>query len=666
MDVWSRLFIHNFNGTDSWKQTCVSELDNAVNNGHADNIFAGLVNRAGNYVDIRDNNTEVFSFKIFSAGATNYLLPWLALTAQLPFETGEHNVIANFMSFCMALGSPMFITYSLMVTILNQHWLRGHFRDLETQGHMRETVKNARIFLQESQQVPLRLSQEDGSLGSLIVLAENKAWWQRLSDSVLRTRRSVTLSLVAQMLVAILSWVLTVAAAFLSSLGNPTEALVLSSGSLWVWLIPVIAGWISVGTQNDHSTIGLALYRDEACIARPASSSGLTGRRARNSSAGASVQTVRVDPQDPYAMGVGSPLSEKGVVEEIETRAISVASVKKDEQKGFRIANHRTSMRPLLRTTVSDGRVRLEDKEPPVPRCFGFSVAGDEKQEGPAFNYARIFTWWHVANQVHGMFQRTKYNLSQRRDLSGMERPVGEDGKFKQKDLQGDSLSVLQYCGLATRRGSSIELKDLTEYPRWAELDSAFWQRILIAVLMAVFVQWGTVGAALTISYLTEVKGLGCRSGSYVVYGAMGTVSFMLMFASSFFSHAAMIQHQALHVASRDVAIEEETPASFPLSLTLYRMCAVLTRISGRILVVCNTIWIILTSFWELIGFFNNCWCDGVSLSRGAKGYIILFKTAAEMAPAAVPAWAGGVFLSIFVVASSSAVFWLFCRGNRK
>lgn len=148
-------------------------------------------------------------------------------------------MIANVMSFCMALGSPMLITYSLMMTILNQHWLRGHFRELERHEHIRDSVKHARMFLQESQQVPLRLSQDAGSLGSLVVLAENKIWWERLVESVQRTRRGVTMSLIAQIIVAIMSWVLTVIAAFLSSLGNPTEALILSGGSLWIWLVGI-------------------------------------------------------------------------------------------------------------------------------------------------------------------------------------------------------------------------------------------------------------------------------------------------------------------------------------------------------------------------------------------------------------------------------------------
>ncbi|KAK4451197.1 hypothetical protein QBC34DRAFT_401507 [Podospora aff. communis PSN243] len=44
--------------------------------------------------------------------------------------------------------------------------------------------------------------------------------------------------------------------------------------------------------------------------------------------------------------------------------------------------------------------------------------------------------------------------------------------------------------------------------------------------------------------YLTDVKGLGCRSGSYVIYGIAGTVAFLLLFASTIFSHAAMLKIQ--------------------------------------------------------------------------------------------------------------------------
>lgn len=199
------------------------------------------------YVSSDFNNTndsnlfQVFNFETFSSGATNYLLPWLALTSQLPFEMGNYAVASNTMAFCYAVGSPMIVTYSLMVTILNQYWLRKKFSFLEDPDRpLSATSKNARIFLQEIQQVPLRLSQEDGSLASLVVLPENTQWWEKLKTSIRLTRRGVTLSLVAQMLVAVSCFALTVVAAFLSGIGNVTQALALSSGSLWIWLVSAV------------------------------------------------------------------------------------------------------------------------------------------------------------------------------------------------------------------------------------------------------------------------------------------------------------------------------------------------------------------------------------------------------------------------------------------
>jgi hypothetical protein len=64
------------------------------------------------------------------------------------------------------------------------------------------------------------------------------------------------------------------------------------------------------------------------------------------------------------------------------------------------------------------------------------------------------------------------------------------------------------------------------------------------ATITALFVQWGTSGAAILISYLTPGKGLGCRSGAYVTYGSLGTVSWLLLVFSLVLSHAAMLRYQ--------------------------------------------------------------------------------------------------------------------------
>lgn len=355
-----------------------------------------------------------------------------------------------------------------------------------------------------------------------------------------------------------------------------------------------------------------------------------------------------------------------------------------ERQKAFKVARNGT-MLPSLMSNMDESRAfQVERHAETIPNCLGLSVPGDEKQEGPAFNYARVFTWWNMARRLHQAFETVAVNVERRNGLD--EKPIPKDVKFKQRNLKGDILLLARYCGLAHTIGVEAEGKrprivpeDLHEYPRWEELDSAFYKRIAVAITMGLFVQWGTTGAAMIISYLTEVRGLGCRSGGYMLYGALGVASFVLLFVSSLLSHAAMLRHEEMRRMrqrnSEEDALEADesllsstatvtAPRSSP-SLTALRVLAVLTRVSGRVLVVTNAAWLVLSSVWELVGFYNNCWCDGVFLGRGWNGWIIFFRDSSAMAAAAHKSWSGGVFLSSFVLAGSCCVFWLYCRGNR-
>ncbi|KAI8628733.1 hypothetical protein F5Y19DRAFT_437038 [Xylariaceae sp. FL1651] len=723
--------IGEFEDPQSWKGQCVTKIKEALQANTSGDIIDGFVSRSGNIVQDPlatpnllaginyetcnqycgyDQLSTVFNFEVFCSGATNYLLPWLALTAQLPFETGENEVLANVMSFCYAVGSPMLITYSLATTILNQHWLRSKFHKLEASDRpLHLTSKNVRVFLQESQQLPLRLSQEDGSLASLIVLPENADWWEKLKISILLTRRGVTLSLIAQILVAVLSWVLTIISAFISSLGNASAALALSSGSLWVWLVPIIYGWIAVGTQRDYGTITRALKRDMANIVdgRPTSHNSpnpFSETRIRRDTVSDGFVDAPTVPfpalrQENELRKVHSGHSSNQIAapRRPSQQQAGTVQIAAERQKAFKVAQERKLMQPLTRSSTAYGFLHLEEPSDRlyVPNCLGFSVAGDEKQEGPAFNYARIFTWWNMANRLHQALETTDENLAGRVDLNL--NMVPRDLKFRQRDLKGDVLALSRYCGLAhstnNPEGPAIEPEQISEYPYWSQLDSAFYQRMIVAALVALYVQWGTTAAAIIIAYLTEVKGLGCRSGGYLVYGVLASLAFFFLFVSSIFSHAAMLRHEVLQVDSVDGLYEgqkrldgHETSddqrseysgkrdlrgrrGSYTQSITIahsiLRVCAVITRILGRMFAVINTLWIILSSLWELVGFYNNCWCDSTYISKGTRGWVILFVQASEMANTAAAPWAGGVFLSAFVGATSCAIFWIYCRGNR-
>ena len=101
-------------------------------------------------------NSRSYNWNLLSQCLTSWLLPWLALTAQLPFETRDKQT--NFMALLLALGSPSLITFSLALTILNARWINGKFRQVKEDSKdlrprrpsQTQAIKDARVFLIES------------------------------------------------------------------------------------------------------------------------------------------------------------------------------------------------------------------------------------------------------------------------------------------------------------------------------------------------------------------------------------------------------------------------------------------------------------------------------------------------------------------------------------
>ena len=106
--------------------------------------------------------------------------------------------------------------------------------------------------------MPIRVSQTQGWLSNLILLEENIPWWSTVTKDLKNTRRGVTFSLVAQVVAAALAWVFTLIISFVGDLGSST-GLQIATGSVWLWMIPVIWGWIVVGTQEGPDSIEKAL-----------------------------------------------------------------------------------------------------------------------------------------------------------------------------------------------------------------------------------------------------------------------------------------------------------------------------------------------------------------------------------------------------------------------
>lgn len=79
------------------------------------------------------------------------------------------------MSMVLNVGSPTLGAYSVILTLLNNHWIARRFAHI-TYPNGQSAVR----ILTSLQQIPLRVSTDDAILGSLIVLPQNDDWWSDL------------------------------------------------------------------------------------------------------------------------------------------------------------------------------------------------------------------------------------------------------------------------------------------------------------------------------------------------------------------------------------------------------------------------------------------------------------------------------------------------------
>jgi hypothetical protein len=489
-------------------------------------------------------------------------------------------------------------------------------------------IKAIQYLLQEAQQVPLRASQERGWLSSLIVGPKNQAWWRNVQRRLTRTRRGVTFSLVAQITAAGVAWLFTVSSGFIESRGDRLVANQLGSGTLWLWLIPVIMGWITVGTQLGSDSIDEALRSDVAYRAK----------------------------EPPIA-------SDASVTEKGEQRAIMVRS-------GLAVQPHRAQTNHAAFEVPPVTNLEL-------PRWLGADIMGDEKREGPIFNYARVFTWWQLAQTIETALTRTVNNIATGQTCKPAQEKVvtklWNHDRRPEENLAGDSYTTAQYCGLDLTHGQIVA------YPEWSEISANVWKRIVIASLVAVFVQWGTTGPAILIAFYTPTKGVGCRTAGYLLYGGLATLVWLFLQASMMFSHAALLRYQREHRQAPSMDFRRPSiaspaqptsgPQGYERTTVHSILCglAVTTRLLGKTIAVGNTIWLVLTALLQYTGVYDRCYCRGNQTGLGLHGgWLVLFKTENDLGNYATSPWAGGVAMSILVCFISYLFFWLGSRRSSK
>ena len=194
---------------------------------------------------------EAFEWSLFAQRFGAWLLPWLALISQLPF--GARLKSENLVSMLLAVGSPTLAAYSLALTVLNGQWIARRFAK-----YAYPNTRHAVRVLSSLQQAPLVIT-KDGLLESLVVLPENDDWWQELDDQLHYTH-TWSISAITSIGWVIIAYLFTVIVSFTDIIDN-IQSNGQSVGTLWLWLLPIVVGWLQISPKCDSDKLRDAMTK---------------------------------------------------------------------------------------------------------------------------------------------------------------------------------------------------------------------------------------------------------------------------------------------------------------------------------------------------------------------------------------------------------------------
>jgi hypothetical protein len=153
-------------------------------------------------------------------------------------------------SVIISVGSPALAAYSLVLTALNARVVYQRAKGLDYGD--RTAVARALISLQ---QIPLELTENECFLD---FMATNSRWRREIGTRLNR-KNAWSIAAAASVAWVVMAFIFTLIDSFTSlndTGGPPSEGL--SVGTLWLWLLCLVVGWLWVPTFT-HVELGLAI-----------------------------------------------------------------------------------------------------------------------------------------------------------------------------------------------------------------------------------------------------------------------------------------------------------------------------------------------------------------------------------------------------------------------
>ena len=516
----------------------------------------------------------------------------------------------NLVSVLMAIGSPALAGYSLAITRLNSRWLSRQL--LYLQYPNKEYIPLAISALQH---IPFRIDASGSLLPSLIVLHQNDRYWKVLALAAKRTRQwSIPVAMnIVWVLVAFLLTIVDSFVDFDHFITVPGDA-GYSIAAVWTYLLPLVVGWLHVGSQPDADHLRTALddAHELAHVATTSEPAPATRTKAGHC-------TRAIEPSTRHIDHVNA--DEKKTAPIFNYSRVFIWSQNAEHiLKLYRHAAANAELRNPVRSggewmSGDDGTIDSRDRTGNEAEVMRYCMNDPEAPINPS--------------PIHNLSQpSTPYSAF----------PPSPDPSPMAFLTAGMYANANVFAHSPDPSGSSKYDEEATSaevrvVPEKSIFATEVFQRVFFAAVLALTLQWGTTGAAVLIHLNTPPKGLGCRALTFTIYGSAATVALLLLLLSSLLSHLA--RRQSIHERRSRLK-------------TAIGYIAALTRWSGKTIAIANGVGILLSCTMQFAGVYDNCFCSSTIFGGNPNGLVSFIEDDVKGSEV-YRYWIGGIIMAFGV-----------------
>ena len=535
----------------------------------------------------------------------------LNLDPRLPLDR-----VDNLVSVFVAIGSPALAGYSLAITRLNSRWLSRQFIYLHFPNK-----DHILLAVSALQHIPFRIETSGSLLPSLIVLPQNHRYWKVLGIAAKRTRQW-SIPMAMNIIWVLVAFGLTIVDSFVdfdNFVTIPGDA-GYSIAAVWTYLLPLVVGWLHVGCQPDSDHLRSALD-DAHEIAYVATNTE-------------PVLAIRTDHSDAPA---------------IEPSTEHVDYVNADEKKTAPIFNYSRmfiwsqNAEHILRlcenaASKADRRATVQGKGEWMSNNDGTAMASDRTRNEPE-NEPEVVQY--CTAEPEGLDDpdpvytppQLPTSLTPYSAFPPSPEPSAVPTLTARSHTNADTSTHRHFTSASSKydeESASAEVREVPDKPVFA---TEVFQRVVFATILGLALQWGTTGASILIQLNTPPKGFGCRSLTFTIYGAGGTIAFVLLLFSSIFAH----------LARRQSARQKRSGLK-----TLIGYAAALTRWWGKTIAIMNGFVILISCVMQFAGVYDNCFCSSTIFGGDPNGLVSFIQDDIRGSEV-YKYWVGGIIMAFGV-----------------